>query len=75
LTCVGIDRFWLKRWIARNEYIDPRIVINVEVLDDLVHDFSLMHPQRGERMVIGYLRSKGIRASRKEVDVNIHHTI
>jgi hypothetical protein len=36
LNCVGVDRFWLKRWRALNEYIDPKTSITDEVLDDIV---------------------------------------
>jgi hypothetical protein len=60
---------WLNRWIAKNDYADPKRSVGAEELDRIIHDFSLLHPQRGERMVIGYIRSLTIRTTREEVRI------
>jgi hypothetical protein len=62
-----VNRVWLHRWIARKDYADPRALVDVDDLDCIIRDFSVLHPQRGERMVIGYVRSLRIRVTREEV--------
>ena len=65
--CAGVDRVWLHRWIRKNSYSDPRVEADAERLDQIIRDFILLHPERGERMVIGYLRSERLKVTREEV--------
>lgn len=67
LVIADVNRVWLHRWILRNEYSDPRVVASDHELDHIIREFSLLHPQRGERMVIGYVRSMRIRVTREKV--------
>jgi hypothetical protein len=63
----GVDRIWLHRWIRKYSYSDPRVEVDRDQLDGIVHDFVLLHPERGERMIIGFLRSERLKVTREEV--------
>jgi hypothetical protein len=56
--------------MIRNDFVDPRMSVDSTTLDELIYDLSVAHPERGERMIIGYLRSRGIRITRQKVGSN-----
>jgi hypothetical protein len=50
---LGVNRFWLRRWVDRHEYVDPRESISERDLDELIYVLSALYPERGERMMLG----------------------
>ena len=64
---LGVDRFWLRRWVDRHEYVDPREVVNERDLDEVIYVLSALYPERGERMMLGFLRARNIKLTREQV--------
>ena len=44
--------------VGRHEYVDPREVINDIDLDEVIYILSALYPERGERMIIGFVRAR-----------------
>jgi protein tyrosine phosphatase len=57
---LGVDRFWLRRWVDR-ELVDERD------LDELMYVLSALYPERGERMMLGFVRARNIKLTREQV--------
>jgi len=54
-------------WRRNVNFLDPGTVFSQEVLDEGVYNYVIGHPQRGEQMIIGHLRSIGLHVIRSAV--------
>lgn len=62
----------MDRWRERHNFEDPNIVVNEETLDALMLQFIDSNPYKGERLAIGYMRSRGVRNSRQQIRNSLH---
>ena len=62
----------LLRWRQRNNYEDNFIIPSEASLDDLVSNYLETHPNCGEVMTMGYLRSQNIRVTREALRASIN---
>jgi hypothetical protein len=58
-TLLEVKPSWIKRWRATTNFMDPNALTDITDtdLDAVVARLGLNHPQRGEKMLGGYLRS------------------
>ena len=59
--------FLAAKVVGRHEYVDPREVINDIDLDEVIYILSALYPERGERMMLGFLRARNMKLSREQV--------
>jgi hypothetical protein len=70
---LGVDRDWLRRWVDRHEYVDPRESVDDGELDELMYILSALYPERGEKMMLGFVRARNIKLTREQVNVYIQY--
>ena len=69
---IGCCNKTLQRWRQKIQFVDPLRNIEEEELDNLVLNYANEHPERGERMLLGELRSQGVQATRANVRASVN---
>lgn len=62
----------MDRWREQNQFEDPNVVVDDDTLDALILQFVDGNPYKGERLAIGFLRSKGVRNPRHQIRASLH---
>ena len=62
----------LERWRMYYVFEDPNIVVDEETLDAMILQFIDGNPYKGERLAMGYLRSRGVRNTRRQIRESLH---
>ena len=58
---LGQNKKWLDRWRLKNNYIDTLIRVSGDLLDDVIKDYCVSHPENGINFVNAKLKSLGYR--------------
>lgn len=69
---VAMTESGMKWWRKKNNYIDPLDKLENNVLDNIIRDYIVNNPNRGEIMTWGYLLSEGFRVTREQLRDSIY---
>lgn len=62
----------LERWRRAANFEDPRRVLNEVELDNMMRQFVDDNPAKGERLALGYARSRGVTNVRQDIRDSLH---
>ena len=68
---VAMTESQIKWWRLKNNYIDPLDTLENDNLDNIIREYILENPNRGEIMTWGYLLSQGYRVTREKLRESI----
>jgi hypothetical protein len=64
---LGVTGNWLRQWIRNHPYVDARVVLTPNQLDGMILELTSLFPNRGEKMLLGYMRSRNICVTREDL--------
>lgn len=71
---LGVTRYWLRQWIRNHPYVDTRLELTQNQLDGMILELTSLFPNRGEKMLHGYMRSRNVRVTREDLRASINRT-